>query len=437
MLPGWLPRSPSIPGSRPRVPRVYGFGLVSGTHQSAGAQLVGVAPDTEQKITRLQSRMAKGTYLTAATPKGVVMGDQLATTLGVAVGSEIVVLTPAADGSTGNDLYTVSGLFHTGLESMDGGLVLMPLATLQDLLRLSPGRIHEVGIKLHDIADAEGDGGNAATEIERGSSRFESAPWQMLAPELADYVQFNRRVTFILFFIFFALAAMGIVNTMLMAIIERTREFGMLMAVGMRPIQVVGLIVAEAAGLAAASLILGAAIGIPILWYLQVHGLNLGLRTAARSLVAGICRGPLSGTDTRISCPTREAAIGLVDHRISLGALPRFRGRRDSDRPMRCEGSSGERNVPLLVKIGWRNLWRNPRGTLLTALALGLGLTLLLVSLGLLDGSHEQMVANGINFGAGHIVIQAKGFPESGSTGIVAAQRDRVRHSGVPARSTP
>jgi len=69
----------------------------------------------------------------------------------------------------------------------------------------------------------------------------------------------------------------------------------------------------------------------------------------------------------------------------------------------------------LLVKIGWRNLWRNPRGTLLTALALGLGLTLLLISLGLLDGSHEQMVRNGVRFGTGHVVIQAQGYQETGS----------------------
>ena len=89
-------------------------------------------------------------------------------------------------------------------------------------------------------------------------------------------MQFNRRVTFVLFFIFFLLAVMGIVNTMLMAVIERTREFGMLMAVGMRPVQVVALIVAEAAGLAGASLVLGAALGAPLLWYLQVHGLDLG-----------------------------------------------------------------------------------------------------------------------------------------------------------------
>ena len=71
--------------------------------------------------------------------------------------------------------------------------------------------------------------------------------------------------------------------------------------------------------------------------------------------------------------------------------------------------------VLLLVKIGWRNLWRNPRGTLLTALALGLGLTMLLISLGLLDGSHEQMVGNGVRFGSGHVVIQAQGYQDTGS----------------------
>ena len=74
--------------------------------------------------------------------------------------------------------------------------------------------------------------------------------WPELAPELADYVQFNRGITFVLFFIFFLLAVIGIMNTMLMAVFERTRELGMLMALGMRPVQVIGLILAEAAGLA-------------------------------------------------------------------------------------------------------------------------------------------------------------------------------------------
>ena len=69
----------------------------------------------------------------------------------------------------------------------------------------------------------------------------------------------------------------------------------------------------------------------------------------------------------------------------------------------------------LLVRIGWRNLWRNPRGTLLTASAMGLGLALLLISLGLLDGNHEQMVGNAVRFGSGHVVVQPQGYQISGS----------------------
>ena len=80
-------------------------------------------------------------------------------------------------------------------------------------------------------------------------------------------------------------------------------------------------------------------------------------------------------------------------------------------------------DVLLLVKIAWRNLWRNPRGTLLTALALGLGLALLLISLGLLDGSHEQMIANAVRFGTGHVVIQAEGYQDTGSQELLLPDR--------------
>jgi putative ABC transport system permease protein len=313
----------------PRVeaasPRVYAYGLVSATHQSAGVQLLGVVPDLEQKITVLQTQMVKGDYLAGRTPRGVVMGDELATTIGVEVGSEIVLLTPAADGSTGNDLYTVSGMFHTGLDSMDQGLVLMPLASLQELLRLPPGRIHEVGIKLRDITAATATAAALETQLSR-SIPVRVMPWQELAPELADYVQFNRRVTFILFFIFFLMAAMGIVNTMLMAIIERTRELGMLMAVGMRPVQVVGLIVAEAVSLAGASLILGGALGAPLLWYLQAHGLNLSGGGGAVSL-AGIVVGPLwYGQQDFIAYA--EAALGLALTALVSAFYPALRAAR-------------------------------------------------------------------------------------------------------------
>jgi putative ABC transport system permease protein len=317
--------------ANPRVqaasPRVYGYGLVSATHQSAGVQLLGVVPDQEHRITVLQTRMVKGSYLTGRMPKGVVMGDKLAATIGAKVGSEIVLLAPAADGSTGNDLYTVAGLLHTGLDLMDRGLVLMSLAALQKLLRLPPGGIHEVGIKLHDDDIAAAAAAAAALDAQLGKTLpVRVSAWPELVPELADYVQFNHRVTFVLFFIFFLLAVMGIVNTMLMAIIERTRELGMLMAVGMRPVQVVGLIVAEAASLAGASLVLGAALGVPLLWYLQVHGLNLGGNRGAVSL-GGVVVGPLWYGQQDFTAYV-EAALGLAVMALVSALYPALRAAR-------------------------------------------------------------------------------------------------------------
>lgn len=305
-------------------PRVYGYGLVSAAHQSAGAELLGVVPDQEQKITVLQTRIVKGSYLTEQMPKGVVMGDTLATTIGVGVGSEIVLLTQAADGSMGNDLYTVAGMFHTGLDAIDQGLVLMSLSSLQRLLRLPPGRIHEIGIKLHDITEATT---AAALEVQLSKTLpVRVRAWPELAPELADYVQFNRRVTFILFFIFFLLSVIGIVNTMLLAVIERTRELGMLMAVGMRPVQVVSLILAEAGGLAGASLVLGGALAVPLLWYLQVHGLNLGGDRGEVSL-AGVVVGHLWYGRQDFTAYT-QAALGLAVTALVSALYPALRAAR-------------------------------------------------------------------------------------------------------------
>ncbi len=315
----------ATPGVQAASPRLYAYGLVSGTHQSAGAEVLGVVPDLEQKVTVLQTRMVKGSYLNGGTPKGVVMGDKLAATIGVGLGSEIVLVTPAADGSTGNDLYTLAGMFHTGLDAMDQGLVVMPLASLQELLRLPPTRIHEIGIKLSDITASTTAAAALQTRL-NNAFPVRVMPWQELAPELADYVQFNRRVTFILFFIFFLSAAMGIVNTMLMAIIERTRELGMLMAVGMRPVHVVGLIVAEAGSLAGASLVLGGAVAFPLLWYLQVHGLKLGGEGRSISL-AGIVVGPLWYGRQDFTAYI-EAALGLALTALAAALYPALRAAR-------------------------------------------------------------------------------------------------------------
>jgi ABC-type lipoprotein release transport system permease subunit len=305
------------------APRVYGYGLLSAAHRSAGVELMGIVPDREPDVTTLGSHLTRGSYLTARIPMGVVIGEKLASTIGIEVGSEIVLITQAADGSMGNDSYTVVGVFRTGLDSVDRGLVVMSLPSLQQLLNLTPGRVHEVGIKLKDISAAR----NLAAALNLDLARTVPvvvSPWPDLAPELANYVEFNRGVTFALFIIFFMMAVIGVMNTMLMAVFERTRELGMLMALGMRPVAVIVLIMAEAAGLAIASLIVGGAISIPLLWYLQVHGLDLGGATGEVVSVAGVVVGHL--WYGRQDFPAYgQAAVGLAATALVSALYPAWR----------------------------------------------------------------------------------------------------------------
>jgi putative ABC transport system permease protein len=305
------------------APRVYGYGLLSAANRSVGVQLIGIVPDQESKITTLNRQIAKGSYLNSQMPKGVVVGDGLASTIGVEVGSEIVLLTQAADGSLGNDVYRVVGVFHTGLDAVDRSLVLMSLSSLQELLHLAPARIHEVGIKLNDITVATIVA--AALEVQLDKSLdLRVTAWPELAPELASYVQFNRGITFVLFFIFFLLAVIGVMNTMLMSVFERTRELGMLMALGMRPVQVIVLILAEAASLAVASLVVGGAVGVPLLWYLQVQGVDLGGATGQVVSLAGVVVGHI--WYGRQDFPAYgQAALGLAATALVSALYPAWR----------------------------------------------------------------------------------------------------------------
>ncbi len=262
----------------PRVhaasPRVYGYGLVGYDDRSAGVEILGVVPEQEQQVTTLHLHLVAGHCLAEQIPKGIVIGDKLAKAIGATVRSEVVLLTQAADGSMGNDLYTILGIFHTGLEAADRRLVLMSLSALQQLLSLAPDRIHEVGVALADATEATAVA--AALEAQLGETLpVRVRAWPELAPELAEYVRLHRSVSFVLFAMVFVLALVDIMNTMLMAVFERTREFGMLMALGVRPVQIVGFILAETGCLVGASLVLGGGIGVPFLWYLEAHGLDL------------------------------------------------------------------------------------------------------------------------------------------------------------------
>ena len=310
----------------PRVhaaaPRVLSDGLISYGEHSAGVEILGVLPDQESRVTTLHTHIVQGSYLTEQVPKGIVMGDKLATNIGAAVGSEVVLIAQAVDGSLGNDLYTVVGIFHAGLATVDRGLVLLALSAAQDFLVLTPGRIHEIAIALSDLTEATG----VARDLEMRLGQtlpVQVQAWPELAPDLADYVRLHRSTTFILFFIVFLLAAIGVMNTMLMAVLERRRELGMLMALGMRPVQVVSLIMVEAAGLVGTSLLLGGGLATPLLWYLQVYGLDLRGFMQQVSIMGAVLEPIWYGRPDLLAYG--QAAVGLAVVAVVAALYPALR----------------------------------------------------------------------------------------------------------------
>lgn len=315
----------TIPLVRAASPRVYGYGLVSSLEYSAGAELVGVLPAQEPHVTALHTRIVQGDYLTGQNPHGLVLGDKLANAIRAGVGSEVVLVTQAADGSLGNDLYTVTGIFHTGNDGLDRSLVLMSLRALQELLHLAPNRIHEIAAVLTDAAEAT----TVATTMQTQLSAMlpvRVQAWPELAPELVEYVRLNQGGTSVLFFIVFLVATIGIMNTMLMAVFERTRELGVLMALGMRPVYVIGLVLTEAGLLAVMSLLLGGGLSAPLLWYLEVHGLDLHSVIGSLSIVGVVLDPTWYGRQNFTAY--LQAALGLTLTAIGAALYPAIRAAR-------------------------------------------------------------------------------------------------------------
>lgn len=247
-------------------PRVFATALVSSGQQSAGGKLWGIDPDLENSVTELYKHLETGTWLAPGVLGRVVLGRNLARTLSVQPGDEIVILTQAADGSLGNDLYTVSGTLKSIGEGLDRGGVIMNIQDLSELLVMN-GKIHEIAIRLNDPNEL--DAASLTLTKALDSEKYKVEDWKQLFPELAEYLRLSSTSMAIVLFIIFAVASLGIVNTQLMSLFERTREIGIMRALGLSPFYVALLVLFETIFLVLMAAVAGGAAG--ILWSLRLE----------------------------------------------------------------------------------------------------------------------------------------------------------------------
>ena len=249
------------------APRVYAGGLVSSGESTSAGMLMGIDPGLEPEVSRILTAIVTGRTVQAGVNE-ILVGTEMARQLEVEPGDEVVVVAPAADGSMGNDLFIVAGVFHTGMAELDSSYTVLPIDALQTILALDPGRIHEIAIATTDPWLAPEAGERLARTLAPRGLEIEVVPWTVLRPEMLDYTRLLESWYFIVIFIVFAIAIFGVANTMLMATFERRREIAVMLALGTTPSQVVFAILAEAVALGVLSLVVGAVITFPIItWW--------------------------------------------------------------------------------------------------------------------------------------------------------------------------
>lgn len=251
--------------------RIHMTGLVSAPNASLGALICAVEPGKEKTLTDMSSYIKEGTYLDP-NGKGIVMGRKIAGRLDVRLGEKVVIMAQAADGSMGAEAFRIVGLHQTGSESFDGQIVWVPLKAMQEMLG-RPGQANQLAARVHDIELADAVAADLDARLPPGNIR--SISWKKIDREIIGIQAFQNGILTVVLIIVFMVVALGILNTQLMSLFERVREFGVLMAIGARPRWIVRLILAESLVLGAVGALLGLAIGALLIGYFGRHGLHL------------------------------------------------------------------------------------------------------------------------------------------------------------------
>jgi putative ABC transport system permease protein len=246
-----------VPGVSVAAPRVNGFAILANGPRSYAAVVVGVDPASEQRISSIASTIREGRYLSASDTDSAILGDLLAKNLGLGVGGKVTVLGSARDGSVAADVLHVAGIYHSGIPELDRTILEMPLTRAQDTFEMQDAA-NTIALSGPSLGSVD----SALPVLKALAKRtgVSVRDWQDMEPAMSDAIALKYATSMLFYISLVLVVAFIILNTLLMSVLERTREFGMLLALGMRPGQIGTMVWIELLALA----LLGSAIGIGI-----------------------------------------------------------------------------------------------------------------------------------------------------------------------------
>ncbi len=262
--------------------RSEGFALLAGADHAQGALVIGIDPATEPAVSNTRVGVRRGAFLEPGDFEGALIGALLARNLGVDLGDTVTVLGSARDGSVAAGEVVVKGVIETGQPQFDRAMLCVPLAWFDEVFRME-GAAHRVIARCDGLWDLAPAAATIAADLPAAGGDG-AAPvvvtWRELLPGVLEAIQLDMTFGGFMYLILVLVVAFSILNTFVMAVFERTREFGVMMAIGTTPWRLVRVLFAESAMLTLLGVAGGIAFGSVMTLIFADVGIYLGADAA-------------------------------------------------------------------------------------------------------------------------------------------------------------
>ncbi len=263
----------AIDGVKQVLPRLYIPALAQSSRESRGVMLIGVDPQREGQINPFLKTLPKEAMLGSAASRDAVVGSRLLDELQIKPGQKFVVTAQHQDGTLHSELLYVRGVVNSGMKDIDRSLILIGRERA-GLLTGSLSSVHELAVILSD-PDYEEPVHRIITTMLASRPEIEAVSWQRAMPNLANAIKLDYASQKFIFLIILLIVTIGVINTLLMSVMERMREFGVILALGSKPMTLRRMIMLEALSLGLLAATIGSLLGCLATWYLVSVGIDL------------------------------------------------------------------------------------------------------------------------------------------------------------------
>jgi ABC-type lipoprotein release transport system permease subunit len=254
------------------TPRLESFALASSGERTKGMMVIGIDPNKENKLSNLSQKLIAGKYI-KDNDSSIMLAEGLAEYLKLKVNDTVILLGQGYEGNMAAGKYPVKGIVRLGIPEMNKGMAWLPMARSRDFLSTG-ARYTSISLMLDDRYKLEKIRQSIITQTK--GSGYEVMTWQEMIPELDQFFKSKMVQNEIESGILYLVIAFGIFGTILMMLNERTREFGILIAIGMKKTILSIVVVMEMVLMSIVATILGMLGAFPIVLYFFYHPINLG-----------------------------------------------------------------------------------------------------------------------------------------------------------------